>query len=164
MFQKSINFMNREMLLYFHGNRVHISPHFLKIIKLFSLNPAVIGAFSLSFHVSNWVLRSSVFALRSPLSARIRTFPENPRRNTEGDGWRWRQGDVIFFGSGLGLGAQCHARRSVPRRVRVTEQGRYRRGWAAGKTRRPAWRAAPALFFLTWDLAFFLILWGWNQT
>jgi hypothetical protein len=43
---------------------------------------------------------------------------------------------------------------SVPRRVRVTEQGSYQRGWAAGKTRRPAWRAAPALSFLTCDLAF----------
>jgi hypothetical protein len=49
---------------------------------------------------------------------------------------------------------QCHAGRSVPRRVRVTEQGSYRRGWAAVKTRRPAWRAGPALSFLTGDLAF----------
>jgi hypothetical protein len=74
MFQKSINFMNWEMLLYFHGNRVYKSPHFLKIVQPFSLNPAVIGAFSLSFHVSILVLRSSVFALRSSFSARIQTF------------------------------------------------------------------------------------------
>ena len=40
---------------------------------------------------------------------------ENPRRNTEGDGRRWRQGDVTFLncGAGSGLGAQCHAGRSV---------------------------------------------------
>ena len=74
--------------------------------------------------------------------------------------------DVIFFGAWSGLGVSvmldavfsvtvvANGDGSVPRRVRVTEQGSYRRGWAAGKTRRPAWRAAPALSFLTCDLAF----------
>jgi hypothetical protein len=92
---------------------------------------------------------------------------ENPRRNTEGDGRRWRQGDVIFFsGQGQGWGRNvtldavfsvtvvANGDGSVPRRVIVTKQGSYRRGWAAGKTKRPAWRAAPALSFLTCDLAF----------
>jgi hypothetical protein len=72
--------MNREMSLYFHGNRVHNYPHFLKIVQPFSLNPAVIGAFSLSFHVSNGVLRSSVFALRSQLSA-LRSHTNFPRQH-----------------------------------------------------------------------------------
>ena len=41
----------------------------LKIVQIYSLNPVDIGAFFLSIHVSNCVLRS-------PLSARILTFPD----------------------------------------------------------------------------------------
>ena len=47
----------------------------------------------------------------------------------------------------------------VPRRVGVTERGSYHWGQAAGKNGRPTWRAAPALSFLTWDLAFSGLKW-----
>jgi hypothetical protein len=53
MFQNSINDMNGEMLAYFRGNRVHNLQTYLKIVRYFSLDPAVIGAFSLSIHVAN---------------------------------------------------------------------------------------------------------------
>ena len=45
--------MNRKMLPYSHGNRVHISPKILKIVTLKTLNLAVIGEVSLSIDVSN---------------------------------------------------------------------------------------------------------------
>ena len=60
--------MNGEMLAYFHGNRYPIHWKFLKIIWCFSLNPAVIGALSLSIHVSNWVLCSPLSVLRSHIN------------------------------------------------------------------------------------------------
>ena len=45
--------MNGEMFAYFHGNRDPNSQETLKIIRGLTLNSAVLGAFSLSLHVSN---------------------------------------------------------------------------------------------------------------
>jgi hypothetical protein len=68
----------------------------------------------------------------------------------QGQGW----GRSVTLDAVFSVTVVANGDGSVPRRVRVTEQGSYRRGWAAGKTRRPAWRAAPALCFLTGHLAF----------